>query len=119
MVAAESRVTTIATLYTGNTIRQLSPKARAAITGISGPESEPIALTNCASDRFREYFPSSETSRISGFPATCNVVAPAPNSRTVSKNTGNVEKPATAGMSRPASMMHNPRIRTNFLPFLS
>ena len=54
-----------------------------------------------------------------GLPATCRVVAPAPSSSTVSRNTGNVEKPNSEGISTPANMIASPSIRTNFLPFLS
>src|SRR5467141_1885242 len=96
--------------------RQLMPNARPAITGISGPDSEPMAFTNCARERFREYFPSPETSRMSGLPATCSIVAPAPSSSIVSRNAGKAEKPATVGMSNPTNMTHSPSMSTCLLP---
>jgi hypothetical protein len=94
---------------------QLAPNQRAAATGISGPESDPMAFTNCASDRLREYFPSSDTSRMKGLPATCKMAAPAPMSRMVIRNPAN-DVTAKVAFSRPTSATARPSSSTNFLP---
>ena len=114
-----SRVTSTATLYTGKITFQLIPIQRAATTGITGPESEPMAFTNWPNERLRAYFPSAETSRMIGLPATCSVVAPAPSSRIVTRNIAKLDSPMTAGISRPLSMIARPSIRMNFLPLAS
>src|ERR1022692_1051904 len=67
----------------GKITPQLAPKYFAASTGIMGPDSDPMAFTNCASERFRAYFPGSDTSRMMGLPETCRMAAPAPTSSTV------------------------------------
>jgi len=81
---------------------------------INEVDSVPMAFTACAKERFRENFPSGETSRMMGCPDTCSVAAPAPINNTANKITGN-ENPTT-GSSAPIRKNTNPVSNIFFFP---
>ena len=85
-------------------------------TRISDVESVPMAFSDCAKESMLEYLPSSETSRISGLPETCRIVAPAPISSTANRIIGKLK--ARMGSTAPARKRIRPMVSIFFLPIL-
>ena len=70
----------------GNRIFQSNPQYLAARMGISEPERDPMAFTNCPKERFLEYFPSGDTSLMIGIPCHLEQCGPGTQKQQSSQN---------------------------------
>ncbi len=85
-------------------------------TRMSEVDSVPMAFSDWAKESMLEYLPSGDTSRMSGLPDTCKMVAPAPISSTASKMMGKLN--ARMGRMAPNKNSIKPITSIFFFPVL-
>ena len=73
-----------------------------------------MAFSDWAKESILEYLPSGDTSRISGLPDTCRMVAPAPISNTANRMMGKLK--AMMGRIAPNRNRISPMVSIFFLP---